>query len=73
MAVKHIEDTERFFPSWAAFREAIWPLVQERARKAQSRALEASRGQLGAPATDEQVQMMREVIEKIKSQSRRWM
>lgn len=73
VAVKHIEDTLRFFPAWADFREAIWPLAQERSRKDKSRVLEASRGQYGAPATEEQVQAMREIIEKIKNQSRRWM
>lgn len=65
-AVKHIEDTLRFFPAWADFREALWPYVKERRRIAQSRALDASRALQAGPRTPEEAQRIADIIAEIK-------
>lgn len=63
-AVKHIEDTCKFWPSWAEFREAIMPFHKERVwiekeRREQQRAIKA-------PRTPEEEARVSEIIKTIK-------
>lgn len=65
ITVKKIEDTSKFWPSWAEFREAIMPLhkhrlwVEKERREEEQRALER-------PRTPEEVAQINEIIRQIK-------
>lgn len=63
-AVKRIEDTSRFFPSWAEFREAIWPLHEHRLWVEKERR-DAERKELEKPQTEEERQRISAVISEI--------
>jgi O-methyltransferase involved in polyketide biosynthesis len=63
-AVKRIEDTSRFFPSWAEFRETIWPLHEHRLWVEKERR-DAERKQLEKPQTEEERQRISAVISEI--------
>lgn len=64
-AVKHIEDTSKFWPSWSEFREAIMPMHKERLwiekerREREQRALQPAR-------TPEDAAKIAEIIKSIK-------
>lgn len=67
-AVKHIEDTCKFWPSWSEFREAIMPMHKERLwiekerREQQRRALEPAR----SPEDDAKIaDIIREIKENL--------
>lgn len=65
-AVKHIENTCKYWPSWAEFREAIHPLQQRRVRE-----LQQTRRELEAPTeiTEEMRLRSKEIIKQLRN---RW-
>lgn len=65
MAVKVIENNSKYWPSWAEFREAILPFVNERIRE-----IERSRRELPPPEiTEESRARSKEIIKQLQS---RW-
>ena len=64
VAVKKIENVSRFFPSWAEFREAIWPLHEHRLWVEKERR-EAERKELEKPQTEEDRQRISAIISEI--------
>lgn len=65
LAVKHIENTSRYWPSWAEFREAITPFTSARRRE-----IERSRRELNEYViTDEERARSKEIIKELRS---RW-
>jgi hypothetical protein len=62
LAIKHIENVCKYWPSWAEFREAILPYTNERRRE-----LERSRRELSAPViSDEERERSKEIIKQLK-------
>lgn len=63
-AVKYIENTSRYWPSWAEFREALLPVHRERLRE-----LERSMKALEKPIeiSEEERQRSKELIQILKS------
>ncbi len=66
MAVKRIEDTCRFWPSWAEFREAIMPFHRQRQAALEERQQDRIRA-LEDPRTPEDEERIREIIQNIKN------
>ncbi len=64
-AVKQIEETSRFWPSWAEFREAILPMHKRRIWDIQDRQERENR-QLEQPQTEEDKLKIAQIIKDIK-------
>lgn len=69
-AVKKIEDTSRFWPSWAEFRETILPMHKKRLWDIQDQQ-ERKRIELEAPQTDEDKEKIAQIIKGIKQTLKR--
>jgi O-methyltransferase involved in polyketide biosynthesis len=65
-AVKKIEDTSRFFPSWAEFRETIWPMHEHRLWIEKERR-DSERKALEKPQTEEDRLRISEIIAEIRA------
>jgi hypothetical protein len=64
-AVKHIEDTSKFWPSWSEFREAIMPMHKERLWIEKERR-EREQRQLMPARTPEETARIQDIIQGIK-------
>jgi hypothetical protein len=66
IAVKHIENTSKYWPSWAEFREAIHPMYQQRLRE-----IERARQALEPPReiSEEERARSKEIIKQL---NKRW-
>ena len=65
-AIKHIEDTCKFWPSWAEFKEAIQPFKRERVEE--MRRLESRNRELAMPVqTEEEYANTKEIIKQLRS------
>lgn len=64
-AVKHIEDTSKFWPSWSEFREAIMPLHKDRLWIERQRR-EAEQRELMPAQTPEEAARIQDIIAGIK-------
>ncbi len=67
LTVKKIEDTSKFWPSWAEFREAIMPLHKHRIWFEKEKR-EQQLKELEKPRTPEEVAQIKEIIKQIKEQ-----
>jgi O-methyltransferase involved in polyketide biosynthesis len=65
-AVKKIEDTSRFFPSWAEFRETIWPMHEHRLWMEKERR-DSERKALEKPQTEEDRLRISAIIAEIRA------
>lgn len=65
VAVKRIEDSSRFWPSWAEFKDAVLPLHKIRLQEASREQSEARRA-LEMPRTPEDEEQILKIIQGIK-------
>lgn len=66
-AVKHIENTCKFWPSWAEFREAIMPMHKERLWIEKERRDEQRQRELERPQTPEDRARISAIIAEIRA------